>query len=105
MERAARDSQRQGEIAQGGAGTESRPPLHPFRQPGIPPEAEHEVQERAWERIRGEAARLEERDREVAGRGRRLREEEAVAAPRGTGSSQTQSGTPPPRIGRDGHRA
>ena len=100
MERAARDSQRQGKIAQGGAGAESCPPL----QLGIPPEAEHEVQERAWERIRGETVRLEECDRELEGRGGRLREEKAVAAPTGTGSSQTQSGTPPPRIGRDCHR-
>ena len=37
----------------------------PFRQPAIPPEQEGEMQERAWRRIRGEAARLAERDREV----------------------------------------
>ena len=33
--------------AQGSKGTESRPPLQPFRQPGIPSEAEREVLERA----------------------------------------------------------
>ena len=37
-----------------------RPPLMPFRQPAIPPEQESEMQERAWRRIRGEAARLAE---------------------------------------------
>ena len=38
------------------------------------------MQERAWWRIRGEAARMAERDREVAARERRVRaEEEAVA--------------------------
>ena len=52
----------------------------PFRQPAIPPEQEGEMQERAWSRIMGEAARLAERDREVAARERRVREkEEAVA--------------------------
>ena len=55
-------------------------PLVQFRQPAIPPEQEGEMQERAWTRIRGEAARLAERDTEVAARERRvLEEEEAVA--------------------------
>ena len=35
--------------------------------------------EKAWRKIRGEAARLAERDREVAEREHRVREEEAVA--------------------------
>ena len=38
------------------------------------------MQERAWRRIRGEAARLAERDREVAARERRMREEEEAVA-------------------------
>ena len=54
-------------------------PLVPFRQPAIPTEQEGEMQERAWRRIRGGAARLAERDREVAAReSRMLEEEEAV---------------------------
>ena len=59
---------------------EGRPPLVPFRQPAIPAEQEGEMQERAWRRIRGEAAKLAERDREVAARERRVREEEEVVA-------------------------
>ena len=38
------------------------------------------MQERAWRRIRGEAARLEDRNRAVAARERRVREEEEVVA-------------------------
>ena len=52
----------------------------PFRQPAIPPEQEGEMQERTWWRIRGGAARLAERDREVAARERRVREEEQAVA-------------------------
>ena len=52
----------------------------PFRQPAIPPEQEGEMQERAWRRIRGEAARLADRDREVAAQERRVREEEKAVA-------------------------
>ena len=52
----------------------------PFRQPAIPPEQEGEMQERAWRRIRGEAARLAEREREVAARERSVREEEEAVA-------------------------
>ena len=78
-----RDSERQRERAQGGELTEHRPLLQPLRQPGIPSEAEREVQERAWKRIRGEAARLEEEDREVAEWESREREEEAVAGRKG----------------------
>ena len=63
----------------GDEGTESCPPLQPFRQPGIPPEAEREVHKWAWKRIRGDAARLEE----VAERERRVREEEAEVAREG----------------------
>ena len=55
-------------------------PLVPFRQPAIPPEQEGEMQERAWRRIRGEAARLADRDRVVAARERRVREEEEAVA-------------------------
>ena len=52
----------------------------PFRRPPIPPEHEGEMQERAWRRIRGEAARLADRDRAVAARERRVREEEEAVA-------------------------
>ena len=52
----------------------------PFRQPAIPLEQEVEMQERAWRRIRGEAARLAERDREVAARERTVQEEEEAMA-------------------------
>ena len=38
------------------------------------------MQERAWRRFRGEAARLAERNREVAARERRVREEEETLA-------------------------
>ena len=78
-----------------GGGQEGRPQIYlPFRQPAVPPEQESEMQERAWGRIRGEAARLTERDREVAARERRVREEEEAVA---------QGGTPgPPGSGR-GH--
>ena len=38
------------------------------------------MQERAWRRIGGEAARLAERDREVAARERRVQEEEEAVA-------------------------
>ena len=55
-------------------------PLVPFRWPAIPPEQEGEMQERAWRRIRGEAARLADRDRAVAARERRVREEEEAVA-------------------------
>ena len=51
-----------------------------FRQPAIPPEQEGEMQERAWRRFRGMAAGLAERDREVAARERRVREEEEAVA-------------------------
>ena len=54
--------------------------LVPFRQPAIRPEQEGEMQERAWRRIRGEAARLADRDREVAAQERRVREEEEAVA-------------------------
>ena len=75
VERARREGGRQ-EEGRGQEGT----PLVPFRQPAIPPEQEGEMQERAWRRIRGEAAKLAERDREVAARERRVRgKEEAMA--------------------------
>ena len=71
VERAEREGGRQ-EEGRGQEGTQ----LLPFRQPAIPPEQEGEMQERAWTRIKGEAAKLAERDREVAARERRVREEE-----------------------------
>ena len=52
----------------------------PFRRPAIPPEQEGEMQERTWSRIRGEAARLADRDTAVAARERRVREEEEAVA-------------------------
>ena len=76
VERAELEGGRHGESG----GPEDRPPLLPFRQPAIPPQQESEMQERAWRQIRGEAARLAERDREVAAWELRVRvEEEAVA--------------------------
>ena len=75
VERAEREGGRQEE----GRGREDTP-LVPFRQPAIPPEQEGEMQERACRRIRGEAARLTDRDREVAARERRVREEEQAVA-------------------------
>ena len=36
-----------------GRGTKSHSPLQPCMRTGPPPEAEQEMQERAWERIRG----------------------------------------------------
>ena len=74
-ERAEREGGRQEE----GRGREDTP-LVPFRWPAIPPEQEGEMQERAWRRIRGEAARLADRDRAVAARERRVREEEEAVA-------------------------
>ena len=70
-------AQREGGRHEEGGGPEGRSPLMPFRQPAVPPEQESETQERAWRRIRGEAARL---DREVAARERRVREEEEAVA-------------------------
>ena len=75
VERAEREGGRQEE----GRGQEGSP-LVPFRQPAIPPKQDEEMQERAWRRIRGEAAKLAERDREVAARERRVQEEEEAVA-------------------------
>ena len=75
VERAEREGGRQEE----GRGREDTP-LVPFRGPGIPPEQEGEMQERACRRIRGEAARLADRDRAVAARERRVPEEEGAVA-------------------------
>ena len=75
VERAEREGGRQ-EEGRGQEGT----PLVPFRQPAILPEQEGEMQHRAWRRIRGEAERLAEKDREVAARERRMREEEEAVA-------------------------
>ena len=73
----------------------------PFRQPAIPPEQEAEMQERAWRRIRGEAAKLAERDREVAARERRVREEEeAVARGAHRVLPDPEGGTPSPDVER-----
>ena len=73
-------AEREGGRHEEGRGQEGRPPLMPFRQPAVPPEQEGEMQERAWRRIRGEAAKLAERDREVAAQERRVREEEEAVA-------------------------
>ena len=75
VERTEREGGRQ-EEGRGREGT----PLVPSRQPAIPLQQEGEMQERAWRRIRGEAARLADRDREVAARERRVREEEEAVA-------------------------
>ena len=76
VERAEREGGRHRE----GGRQEGRPLLMPFRQPAIRPEQGSEMQERAWRRIRGEAARLAEKDRKVAARERRVREEEEAVA-------------------------
>ena len=55
-------------------------PLVPFRRPAIPPEQVGEMQERAWRRIRGKAARLADRNRAMAAREGRVREEEEAVA-------------------------
>ena len=75
VERAEREAGRQVE----GRGQEDTP-LVPFRQPAIPPEHEGEMQESAWRRIRAEAGKLAERNREVAAREHRVREEEEAVA-------------------------
>ena len=75
VERAEREGGRQEED-----GGREDTPLVPFRQPAIPPEQGGEMQERAWRPIRGEAARLVHRDREVAARERRVWEEEEAVA-------------------------
>ena len=99
VERAEWEGGRQ-EEGRGQEGT----PLVPFRQPPMAPEQEGEMQERAWRRIRGEAARLAERDREVAARERRVREEEEAVArgahrvlpdPEGDGPSTDVEGRSP----------
>ena len=72
VERAEREGRRHDQ----GGGQEGRPPLMPSRQPAVSPEQESEMQEMAWRRVRGEAARLTVRDREVAARERRLPEGE-----------------------------
>ena len=72
-------AEREGGGQEEGGGREGTP-LVPFRLPAIPLEQEGEMQERAWRQIRGEAARLSERDREVAARERRVREEEEAVA-------------------------
>ena len=77
VERAEREGRRQEE----GTWREGTP-LVPFQQPAVPPEQVGEMQARARRRIRGEAARLAERDREVAARERRVREEEEAVARR-----------------------
>ena len=71
--------EREGGRREEGRGREDTP-LVPFRQPAIPLEQEGEMQERAWRRIRGEAAKLADRDMEVAVRERRVREEEEAVA-------------------------
>ena len=72
-------AEREGGRQEEGRGREDTP-LVPFRQMAIPPEQEGEMQERAWRRIRGDAARLADRDRAVAARERRVREEEEAVA-------------------------
>ena len=98
VDRAEREGGRHGE----GGGPEGRPPLMPFRQLAIPLEQESEMQERAWRRIRGEAARLAERDREVAARERRVREKQSAVARGAHRVLPDQEGTPPPRMWRGG---
>ena len=108
QERVERAERERGRHEEGG-GQEGRPPLMPFRQPAIPLEQEGEMQERAWGRITGEAAKLAQRDREVATR----EEEEALAHgvhrvlpdPEGDGPSTDVEGqSPSGRRGQGGGR-
>ena len=73
-------AKREGRRHEEGGGPEVCPPLMPFRLAAVPPKQENDMQERAWRRIRGEAGRLTERDREVAARERSVREEEEAMA-------------------------
>ena len=89
VERAEREGGQQ-EEGRGREGT----PLVPFRQRAIPPEQEGEMQERAWRRTRGEAARLAEKGEGGGGTG---------AQGAGGGGSGGPGGSPgPPGSGR-GH--
>ena len=63
VERAEREGKRPREQAQESWVSPGRPLLQPFRQPAIAPEMETEMQERASRRMRGEAAKLVERER------------------------------------------
>ena len=96
VERAEREGERPRGQAQERGGSESCTPLQPFRQPAIPSEQERDMQQRVWRQIRGEAAQLAERDREVAARECRVRQEEAAVA---QGARQVipdpEGGTPP----------
>ena len=72
---------RAGRRAAQGAGTGERgvggsPPTTAIQAASVPLEQAREMQEMAWRQIRAEAARPAERDREVAARERRVREEE-----------------------------
>ena len=80
VEWAEQDGGQPEERAQGSGVPESRPPAAAVQTAGYPAGGGERVQERAWTRIRDEAARLEERDREVAERERRVRVEEEAAA-------------------------
>ena len=93
LEGAEREGGRHGEAG----GPEGRPPLMPFRQPAIPREQEIEIEERAWRRIRGEAARPAEKDREMAAREPRVREEEEAVAPGAHGVLPDPEGDTPSR--------
>ena len=62
------------------------------------------MHERAWRRIRAEAARLAERDREVAEREHRVREEEEAVARGAHRVIPDPEGDTPPRMWRDGRR-
>ena len=77
------------------ASTEDCPPLQPFRQMGIQPDAGQEMLRGAWVRIRGKAKRLKERNREMSGRERRVLVEQVEVAPRGPQViSDRDKGTP-----------
>ena len=96
VKREERDSERQEERSQEDTVTKGHPRLLQFRQAGIPQEAEREMQERAWARIRGETDRLEEKDRELAVREPEVREQEAAAARRGPRVIPDPEGDSPP---------
>ena len=99
--RAEREGERPREQAQESGGSQGRSQLQPFRQPAIPPEMEREMQATVWRQIRDEAARLAERDGEVAAPERRVREEEGAVARGAHRVIPNPKGGTPPRMCRE----
>ena len=94
QETAELEGGRHRELAQESGRSDGCHPLQPFRQPAIPPEQQREMQERAWRQIRGEAARLAERDNEGGGK--------VAQGAGGGGGGGPRGAQGPPALGR-GH--